>query len=326
MPDPDARLVQRQAFAGMLWSKQFYMFDVRRWLDGDPGAARAARRAQDGRNSRLAAPRQLPTSSPCPIPGSIPGMPPGTWRSTAVTFALIDPASPRTQLLLLTRERYMHPNGQLPAYEWAFGDVNPPVHAWAVLRVFQMDRTLTGEADRALPGDGVPQAAAELHLVGEPQGRQRAQIFQGGFLGLDNIAIFDRSQPLPTGGTIDQSDGTAWMAMFTLNMMRIALELALDDDAYEDMAIKFFEHFLLHRRGHDHMPAASACGTSRTSSTTTCCTCRTGETIPLRVRSIVGLIPLFAVEVIGSRAFQALPEFGERMQYVPAATGRTWRR
>jgi hypothetical protein len=212
------------------------------------------------------------------------------------------------------RERYMHPNGQLPAYEWAFGDVNPPVHAWAVLRVFQMDRAMTGVADRKFLEKCFHKLLLNFTWWVNRKDASGRNIFGGGFLGLDNIAIFDRSKPLPTGGSIDQSDGTAWMAMFTLNLLRIALELALEDDAYEDMATKFFEHFLFIAEAmtnaggiglwdeqdqffYDmlHLPDA--------------------EAIPLRVRTIVGLIPLFAVEVIGSRAFQALPEFSERLQY-----------
>ncbi len=163
-----------------------------------------------------------------------------------IPLALVDPEFAKEQLVLLTREWYMHPNGQLPAYEWAFGDVNPPVHAWAAWRVFQIDRKQRGGDDRRprVPRARLPQADAELHLVGEPQGRRGRNVFQGGFLGLDNIGVFDRSAPLPTGGYINQSDGTSWMAMYSLNLMRIALELAKHNPVYEDIATKFFEHFL----------------------------------------------------------------------------------
>ena len=215
-----------------------------------------------------------------------------------VTFALIDPGFAKAQLLLLMRERYMHPNGQLPAYEWAFGDVNPPVHAWAVIRVFQMDRILNGQPDRKF----LEMAFHKLLLnftwwVNRKDANDR-NIFQGGFLGLDNIAIFDRSNPLPTGGTIDQSDGTAWMAMFTLNMMRISLELAIEDDAYQDMATKFFEHFLYIAEA---MTMAGGIGLwdEQDRFFYDVLHLPDGQTIPLRVRTIVGLIPLFAVEVIG---------------------------
>ncbi len=147
-------------------------------------------------------------------------------------------------MLLLVKDRYQHPNGQLPAYEWAFGDANPPVHAWAAWRVYEIDRIITGKPDRDFLELVVPQTAAEFFMVGEPQGRRRTQHFSGGFLGLDNVGIFDRSSPLPTGGYIDQADGTAWMAAYALDLMRIALELAIANHVFVDIAVKFFEHFL----------------------------------------------------------------------------------
>ena len=313
MPDADARLVQRQALAGMLWCKQFYALDVRRWLDGDPGQPAPPPERKHGRNADW---RHLDNFDVVSMPDTWEYPWYAAWDLAfhTVTFAMIDPSFAKAQLLLLMRERYMHPNGQLPAYEWAFGDVNPPVHGWAVLRVFQMDRVMTGQADRKF----LEMAFHKLLLnftwwVNRKDANDR-NIFQGGFLGLDNIAIFDRSNPLPTGGTIDQSDGTAWMAMFTLNMMRIALELALEDDAYEDMATKFFEHFLYIAEA---MTNAGGIGLwdEQDQFYYDVLHLPDQETIPLRVRSIVGLIPLFAVEVIGSRAFKALPEFGERLQF-----------
>ncbi len=162
-----------------------------------------------------------------------------------VTFALIDPAFAKRQLLLLTREWYMHPNGQLPAYEWAFGDVNPPVQAWAALRVYRMDRALTGQGDRAFLERVLHKLMLNFTWWVNRKDADGRNVFQGGFLGLDNIGVFDRSKPLPTGGDISQADGTAWMAMYALDLMRMALELALTDPVYEDIATKFFEHFLL---------------------------------------------------------------------------------
>jgi hypothetical protein len=231
-----------------------------------------------------------------------------------VTIALIDPKFAKDQLLLLTRERYMHPNGQLPAYEWAFGDVNPPVHSWAVLRVYQMDRVMTGVADREFLEKSFHKLLLNFTWWVNRKDATGRNIFGGGFLGLDNIAIFDRSKPLPMGGTIDQSDGTAWMAMFTLDLLRIAIELALEDAAYEDMATKFFEHFLLIAEA---MTMAGGIGLwdEQDQFYYDVLHLPDGQVIPLRVRSIVGLIPLFAVEVIGSRAFNQLPEFAERLQY-----------
>ncbi len=256
----------------------------------------------------------MPTSSRCPTPGNTRGT---AWDLAfhCVTFALIDPTFAKNQLLLLTRESYMHPNGQLPAYEWAFGDVNPPVHAWAVLRVYQMDRAIHGVADRMFLERCFHKLLLNFTWWINRKDADGRNIFAGGFLGLDNIAIFDRSHPLPTGGTIDQSDGTAWMAMFTLNLLRIAIELAVDDRAYEDMATKFFEHFLFIAEA---MTNAGGIGLWDEQDQFYYDVLRLpdSEVIPLRVRSIVGLIPLFAVGVIDSHVFETLPEFAERMQYM----------
>ncbi|WP_158745134.1 MGH1-like glycoside hydrolase domain-containing protein [Acidisphaera sp. L21] len=311
--DADERAVHRQALAGMLWSKQFYALDVRRWLDGDPGQPAPPEERKTGRNADW---RHLDNADVISMPDTWEYPWYAAWDLAfhTVTFALIDPAFAKAQLLLLMRERYMHPNGQLPAYEWAFGDVNPPVHGWAVLRVFQMDRALTGVADRKFLEMAFHKLLLNFTWWVNRKDESGRNLFQGGFLGLDNITIFDRSHPLPTGGMIDQSDGTAWMAMFTLNMMRIALELAIEDDAYEDMATKFFEHFLYIAEA---MTKAGGIGLwdEQDQFFYDVLHLPDGQAIPLRVRSIVGLIPLFAVEVIGSRAFQALPAFSERLQY-----------
>jgi hypothetical protein len=234
-----------------------------------------------------------------------------------VILAGVDPQYAKRQLVLLTRDWYMHPNGQLPAYEWSFGDVNPPVHAWAAWRVYEIDRELhDGRADRPFLERVFHRLMLNFTWWVNRKDVEGRNIFQGGFLGLDNIGIFDRSAPLPTGGTINQSDGTAWMAMYTLNLMRIALELALDDRVYEDIATKFFEHFLyiaeaMTNIGGDgiglwdetdefyydvlHLPD--------------------GERIPLRLRSLVGLIPLFAVEVLDASVFARLPAFTRRARW-----------
>ena len=244
--DADERHVQRQALAGMIWSKQFYHLSVHKWLHGDPAQPAAARSAQHGRNSDW---QHLDTAEVMSMPDKweYPWFAAWDLAFHCIPLALVDAEFAKSQLVLLAREWYMHPNGQLPAYEWAFGDVNPPVHAWAAFRVFQIDRRATRtRRDRrpAVSRARIPQTAAQLHLVGEPQGCAGRNIFQGGFLGLDNIGCFDRSRPLPTGGYINQADGTSWMAMYCLNLMRIAIELAQHDAAYEDIASKFFEHFL----------------------------------------------------------------------------------
>jgi hypothetical protein len=236
-----------------------------------------------------------------------------------VPLAVLDPEFAKQQLVLLTREWYMHPNGQLPAYEWAFGDVNPPVHAWAAWRVFQIDRERSGG-----PGDCafLERVFHKLMLNftwwvnrKDAQGRN---IFQGGFLGLDNIGVFDRSAPLPTGGFINQSDGTAWMAMYSLNLMRIALELAMQNPVYEDIATKFFEHFL-------HIAEAMAnrgggedgLGLWDEADGFFYDVLNTGDDrlIPLKVRSMVGLIPLFAVEVVEQSLLEKVPEFARRLTW-----------
>ena len=311
--DPDSRHVQRQAFAGMLWCKQYYQFDVRQWLDGDAAQPKPPDGRIDGRNADW---RHLNNCDVISMPDSWEYPWYAAWDLAfhAVTFALIDPGFAKAQLLLLMREGYMHPNGQLPAYEWAFGDVNPPVHAWAVLRVFQMDRILSGKPDRRFLEMAFHKLLLNFTWWVNRKDAKGRNIFQGGFLGLDNIAIFDRSNPLPTGGTIDQSDGTAWMAMFTLNLMRIALELALEDDAYEDTAVKFFEHFLYIAEAMTHAGGIGLWD-EQDEFYYDVLHLPSGETIPLRVRSIVGLIPLFAVEVVGRSAFKALPEFSDRMQW-----------
>lgn len=243
MTDPDARLVQRQALAGMLWSKQFYHFDVRRWLMGDPTQPEPPAERRHGRDSEWAHLNNADIVS-MPDTWEYPWYAAWDLAFHCVTFALIDPEFAKGQLVLLTREWYMHPNGQLPAYEWAFGDVNPPVHAWAALRVYQMDAALTGRPDRTFLERVFHKLMLNFTWWVNRKDADGRNVFQGGFLGLDNIGIFDRSAPLPTGGTIDQADGTAWMAMYTLNLMRIALELAAEDPVYEDIATKFFEHFL----------------------------------------------------------------------------------
>ena len=314
--DPDVRLVQRQAFAGMLWTKQFYYVDIPEWLSGDPLQPAPPEPRRHGRNADWT---HLNNADIVSVPDKWEYPWYAAWDLAfhCVVLALIDPAYAKRQLVLLTREWYMHPNGQLPAYEWAFGDVNPPVHAWAAWRVYEIDREQRGgRGDRVFLERVFHKLMLNFTWWVNRKDAEGRNIFQGGFLGLDNIGIFDRSAPLPTGGTINQSDGTAWMAMYTLNLMRIALELALEDHVYEDIATKFFEHFLyiagaMTNIGGDgiglwdeedefyydvlHLPG--------------------GQRVPLRVRSLVGLIPLFAVEVLDASIFDRLPAFSGRLHW-----------
>ncbi|HWZ89066.1 MAG TPA: glucosidase, partial [Polyangiaceae bacterium] len=313
--DPDARRVQRQAFAGMIWSKQFYYYDVPEWLTGDPTQPPPPAERKRGRNSDW---KHLNNADIISMPDKWEYPWYASWDLAfhCIPFAVLDAEFAKSQLVLLTREWYMHPNGQLPAYEWAFSDVNPPVHAWAAWRVFQIDRKQSGG-----PGD-LKFLERVFHKLminftwwvnrKDAEGRN---IFQGGFLGLDNVGVFDRSKPLPTGGYIDQSDGTAWMAMYCLNLMRIALELAAANEAYEDIASKFFEHFL-------HIAEAMTAIGSEVSLWDEKdefyydVLCVPGEhPLPLRIRSLVGLMPLFAVEVLQSEIMTTLKGFSARLKW-----------
>jgi len=315
MTDADQRLVQRQALAGMLWSKQYYHFDVTRWMDGDPlqpapAAARKRGRDADWRHMFNADIVSMPDKWEYPWYAS--------WDLAfhAAAFALIDPAFAKKQLLLLVKDRYQHPNGQLPAYEWAFGDANPPVHAWATWRVYEIDRAITGKADRDFLELVFHKLLLNFSWWVNRKDADGRNIFQGGFLGLDNVGIFDRSAPLPTGGRIDQSDGTAWMAAYALDLMRIALELAVANHVFVDIGVKFFEHFLY---------IAEAVGSSDTCDTGLwderdeffydVLQLPDGTSVPMRIRSIVGLIPLFAVHVLEEHLHGQLPGLRDRLTW-----------
>src|SRR5260370_1250862 len=241
--DEDVKRVQRQALVGMLWSKQSYHYIVDLWLKGDPAQPPPPTQRKHGRNAEW---RHLYNERVMSMPDKWEYPWYATWDLAfhCIPFALIDSRFAKSQLDLLLREWYMHPNGQLPAYEWAFGDVNPPVIAWAAWRVYKIDQQQTGCADRAFLERLFHKLLLNFTWWVNRKDSEGNNVFQGGFLGLDNIGVFDRSAPLPTGGYIEQCDGTSWMGMFCLNMMTIALELALTNPVYEDIALKFFEHFL----------------------------------------------------------------------------------
>jgi hypothetical protein len=314
--DADMRLVQRQAFAGLLWSKQFYNFDVAEWLDGDPRQPAPPERRKTARNSGW---RHLNAADIISMPDKweYPWFAAWDLAFQSVSLSLIDPQFAKGQLLLLSEIWMMHPNGQLPAYEWAFGDVNPPVQAWAALRVYENDRKLNGGVgDTNFLRRVFVKLLLNFTWWVNRKDRQGLNIFEGGFLGLDNIGIFDRSAPLPTGGYIEQSDGTAWMAMYSLNMLDIALELGRHDLFYDGLAAKFFEHLLYIAEA---MAGRGRTGTGLWDETddfyydTLCLP--DGTSFPMRIRSIVGLIPLFAVSIVDVEVLQKLPGFGERMRY-----------
>ena len=316
MQDEDARAVQRQAYAGMIWSKQFFYYDVPEWLNGDATQPPPPARRKQGRNRDWANLNNADIIS-MPDTWEYPWYAAWDLAFHCLPLAHLDPSFAKEQLLLLTREWYMHPNGQLPAYEWALGDVNPPVHAWATWRVFQIDRKHNGgKPDLEFLERVFHKLMLNFTWWVNRKDADGHNIFQGGFLGLDNFGVFDRSSQLPTGGHMDQSDGTSWMAMYSLNLMRIALELAQHNHVYEDIATKFLEHFLhiaeamgnIGERGiglwddvdkffYDvlHLPD----GTAK----------------PLRVRSMVGLIPLFAVETLEPELLAKVPEFHRRLEW-----------
>jgi hypothetical protein len=318
---PDARLVQRQAFAGMIWSKQFFYYDVPDWIRGDAGQPPPPAGRKSGRNREWSHLNNADIIS-MPDKWEYPWYAAWDLAFHCIPLAMLDAEFAKQQLVLLTREWYMHPNGQLPAYEWAFGDVNPPVHAWATWRVFQMDRKQRRATTADDPGDltFLERVFHKLMLNftwwvnrKDAQGRN---IFQGGFLGLDNIGCFDRSAPLPTGGFINQADGTSWMAMYSLNLMRIALELARHNPAYQDIATKFFEHFLHIAEAMNNIgDEGIGLWCDRDEFYYDVLNLAGGQSTPLKVRSMVGLIPLFAVEVLESSLLEEVPEFKERLEW-----------
>jgi hypothetical protein len=321
--DADARSVQRQAFAGMIWSKQFYYYDIPQWLNGDPAMPPPPPERKEGRNSDW---RHLNNADVISLPDKWEYPWYAAWDLAfhCIPLALIDSEFAKHQLVLLTREWYMHPNGQLPAYEWAFDDVNPPVHAWAAWRVFQIDRKQRRATQPEDQGDlaFLERVFHKLMLNftwwvnrKDAQGRN---IFQGGFLGLDNIGVFDRSKPLPTGGFINQADGTSWMAMYCLNLMRIALELARHNKVYEDISTKFFEHFLSIAAAINGEEDGMGLWDEQDEFYYDQLRTPRGREIPLKVQSMVGLIPLFAVETLEPELMKELPDFAGRLKWVLA--------
>jgi hypothetical protein len=311
----DAKSVMRQAFAGMLWSKQFYHYVIKNWLEGDPGNPTPPAQRLEGRNKEWP---HLYNSDVISMPDKWEYPWYAAWDLAfhCIPLALVDPDFAKEQLTLLVREWYMHPNGQLPAYEWAFGDVNPPVHAWAAWRVYKIDKKRSGKADRPFLERVFHKLLLNFTWWVNRKDAEGMNIFQGGFLGLDNIGVFDRSAPLPTGGFIEQSDGTSWMAMYTLNLLAMALELASENPAYEDVASKFWEHFIyiahaMNHRGNDGIGLwDDADGFFYD-----VLKLPDGRKHPMRIRSMVGLIPLFAVETLEPGLLNHLPGFKRRLEW-----------
>ena len=316
MTDTDAKDVQRQALAGMMWSKQYYYYDITQWINGDPGQPPPPPERKSGRNADWPHLNNADVIS-MPDKWEYPWYAAWDLAFHCIPIAIVDPDFAKHQLVLLTREWYMHPNGQLPAYEWNFGDVNPPVHGWATWRVYKIDKKQNnGKGDLDFLERVFHKLLLNFTWWVNRKDDKGNNIFQGGFLGLDNIGVFDRSSELPTGGHLEQTDGTSWMAMYSLNLMRIALELAQHKPIYQDIATKFFEHFLyianaITNFGGDsidmwdeedkfyydvlHLPNQ--------------------QLIPLKIRSMVGLIPLFAVETLEPDFLDKVPEFRDRLEW-----------
>lgn len=311
----DLKSVQRQAFAGMLWTKQFYYYVVEDWIKGDPNNPSPPAERKNGRNRDWT---HLYNDDILSMPDKweYPWFAAWDLAFHTIPIAIIDPEFAKRQLTLLTREWYMHPNGQIPAYEWAFGDVNPPVHAWAAWRVYNIEKKIYGRKDFHFLESVFQKLLLNFTWWVNRKDREGRNVFEGGFLGLDNIGVFDRSAQLPTGGHIEQADGTSWMGMYCLNMLAIALELAMENPSYEDIASKFYEHFLYIAKAMNvigmggnglwdeedgfyydvlHLPD--------------------GKHLPMKVRSMVGLIPLFAIQTLEPDVLEKLKGFNGRLSW-----------
>lgn len=309
--EPEALRIQRQAYAGLLWSKQFFHFSVNDWLKGDLGAPPPPSERLKGRNKEW---KHLFAHDVLSMPDKweYPWFAAWDLAFHMIPFARIDPDFAKRQLLLILREWYMHPNGQIPAYEWNFSDVNPPVHAWAVWRVYQISAE-TDEPDLDFLKQSFLKLLLNFTWWVNRKDESGNNLFSGGFLGLDNIGAFDRSKPLPGGAQLQQADGTAWMAFYCTTMLRISLELAKADHAYDSMASKFFEHFM---NIADAMNTVGDSGLwNEADGFYNDKLKMDGESILIRIRSLVGLIPLIAVEILDEANIETMPGFRSRMEW-----------
>jgi hypothetical protein len=311
----DQAVIYRQAIAGLLWSKQFYHFDIDRWLRGDPAFPPPPAARRRGRNREWI---HLYNSEVLSVPDKWEYPWYAAWDLAfhCIPFALVDSDFAKQQLTLLLREWYMHPNGELPAYEWSFSDVNPPVHAWAALRVYQIDRRGAGHSDRTFLEGIFHKLMLNFTWWVNRKDAAGNNVFQGGFLGLDNIGVFDRSNALPEGGMLEQADATSWMGMYCLNLLTMALELAKENPSYQDVATKYFEHFLFIAHA---MRSGAGEGIKLWDDEDgffyDVLRHPDGTCVPLRVRSMVGIIPLFAVETLEPAAMDRYPAFVKRMRW-----------
>lgn len=311
----DQRNIQRQAFAGMLWGKQYFNIDIPRWLNGDPGQPEPPSQRKSGRNHQWHSLNNEDIIS-MPDKWEYPWYAAWDLAFHCVPLSMIDAGFAKEQLILFLREWYMHPNGQLPAYEWAFSDVNPPVHAWSCLQVYKIDKERTGKGDVQFLERVFQKLLINFTWWVNRKDHKGNNVFEGGFLGLDNIGVFDRSNTIPGGGQLEQADGTAWMAMYCLNMLEMALEISQHNPAYEDVTTKFFEHFVYIAESLNRI------GENWTGSWDEdegffydVLSMPDGRYIPVKVRSLVGLSTLFAVLVLKKEWLEKLPDFHRRLKW-----------
>lgn len=308
----DEKLILRQANAGLLWTKQFYYYAVKEWLDGDPAQPAPPPERRKVRNKEWEHHLYNRDIISMPDKWEYPWYAAWDLAFHMIPFANLDPEFAKSQMELLLREWYMHPNGQIPAYEFNFSDVNPPIHAWAAWRVYKMTGK-KGERDRRFLAHIFQKLLMNFTWWVNRKDEEGNNLFSGGFLGLDNIGVFDRSKPLPGGGRVEQADGTAWMAFYCTTMLGIALELASEDPVYEDLASKFFEHFVAIAEAINRVGGTGLWNEEEGFYYDQIHT--GGQTIPLRIRSMVGIIPLFACEVLSDEHIAKLPGFKKRMQW-----------
>jgi len=312
----DHKNIQRQAFAGMLWTKQFYYIDIPQWLDGDEGQMPPPESRKHGRNSDW---RTLNNRDIISMPDKWEYPWYAAWDLAfhCVPFAMLDLQFAKDQLILFLREWYMKPNGQIPAYEWAFGDVNPPVHAWACVQVYKMEKKKTGKGDTDFLKRVFQKLLINFTWWVNRKDKNNNNVFEGGFLGLDNIGVFDRSSEIPCGGFLEQADGTSWMAMYCLNMLEMALEIAQDDPVgFEDVATKFLEHFVYISEAINCLGLENdGCVDHEDGFFYDVLVLPDGQRIPLKVRSLIGLTTLFATLVVKSEYLEKLPDFTRRLKW-----------
>ncbi|MEO6454644.1 MAG: glucosidase [Ginsengibacter sp.] len=313
--DEDLNNIQRQAFAGMLWSKQYFNIDIPRWLNGDKGQPPPPESRKQGRNHEW---HNLNNEDIISMPDKWEYPWYAAWDLAfhCVPISLVDPGFAKDQLILFLREWYMHPNGQLPAYEWAFGDVNPPVHAWSCLQVYKNEKKKTGKGDVDFLQRVFQKLLINFTWWVNRKDNKGNNVFEGGFLGLDNIGVFDRSSAIPGGGVLEQADGTSWMAMYCLNMLEMALEISQYNSAYEDVTTKFFEHFVyisesLNRIGENWTGSWD----DEEGFFYDVLSMPDGRYIPVKVRSLVGLSTLFAVLVLKKDLLEKVPDFHKRLKW-----------